>query len=129
MKIQKNIKWIEPYVISVKNLVPLKQLDGISGYTIPMGKEQHQYAAIWYNKYGRKRYHIYLALKNNYNIVKIQKPQYLAAFLQYLAHELSHMKHTEHTPEHFELEAKILLRFARVLKKSGITDTYKRIKV
>lgn len=129
MYIQKNLKWVEPFLSSVKDLVPLKQIQSIKGYSVPLNKEMNQYASITFNVYGRKKFRINIALKNNHVIINKQKPQFLAAFLQYFAHELSHTKHFEHSPEHFELEAQIMLRFARVLKKSGITDTYKRIKV
>jgi len=44
-----------------------------------------------------------------------------------LAHELAHLKHWEHTPEHFKLQTQILARFAKVLKDLGIKDTYQRI--
>ncbi len=129
MKIQKRIKWLKPYILSAKNLVDLTKLKSVTGYTVPIYKETNQQASIIYNIYGKRRYDIKLNLKINYCLSKKQTNVGIASFLDSLAHELSHIEHIEHTPEHFALQAKILLRFARVLKKTGVNFTDKRIKL
>lgn len=54
------------------------------------------------------------------------KGEYWAEVLTYLAHELAHTVHWEHTEAHLELTAKLLAKFAKVFKKLGHNDTYSR---
>lgn len=123
-KIQKNLEWLRLYLDSVKDLISLKHLTSVKGFKVPLHKQENVHGSIlrigpWYNITLR-------TTLNNYNTNK-QNNTYIATILETLAHELAHMQNWEHTPEHFLLQAKILSRFAIVLKKQNINDTYKRI--
>ena len=123
MKIQKNIAWIRPFLLSVKTLVPLNKINRINGYSVPPGKSENAYASI--TRVSTRKCNINIKLTSNEN----QKPIFLAALLENLAHEMAHLVVWEHTHKHFALQARILTRFSKVLKKAGIKNTYARIKI
>jgi hypothetical protein len=123
LKIQNNIKWVSPFIDSVKDIIPLHKVKRITGYKVPMYKEEIAYASI--TRVSTRTYNINLRLTNN----DTQKSVFLASFLDSLAHELAHLVYWKHDHRHFALQVKVLSRFSKVLKKCKIKDTYSRIKI
>jgi hypothetical protein len=122
MKIQRNIQFLEPFIQSASKLVNLNKINKVNGYVVAANKFSHQKASI--TRHGNK-FNINLNLSDDSG-----QNEYLAVFLDSLAHEMAHMmpKTWEHGPDHLELQAAILGRFAKVLRKQGIKNTYRRIK-
>jgi hypothetical protein len=119
--------WLEPFVKSVAHLVPLHRINRIRGYSVPIDKGELQDAAITLPDKKRK-YNINIRIKNNDYIKGKQRNAYTAQILSHLSHELAHIKHWDHSPKHLMLEAKILLKFARVAGTMGIRDLWVRHK-
>ncbi len=120
MKIQRNIQFLEPFIQSASKLVNLNKINKVNGYVVAANKFSHQKASI--TRHGNK-FNINLNLSDDSG-----QNEYLAVFLDSLAHELSHLSEWEHGPDHLELQAAILGRFAKVLRKQGVKNTYRRIK-
>lgn len=125
MKIQKKLKWVAPYMEVVKDLVPVDKLSGIRSFSVPLGKKENVYATI--TNRGRK-FNINIKVLNNDEFENKQKPAFMNDILHHLAHELAHLKYWYHDGNHMILEAKIMLRFGKLTKQLGVTNTYKRMK-
>lgn len=122
MKTQTKTKWLEEYVNVCRDLIPTKRITAIYGYKVAA----HKFAATYGSCVRRgNRYTINMRLYRYDKKAKEHIPMYLGNLLENFAHELAHTREFEHSPEHVELTGKILSRFARVLKKRGISDTYK----
>ena len=119
MKYTKNVLWLQPFVESVEHLLPEHRIKIIRGYHVAKGLEEQTFGSTI--KEGRKC-SINIRLKDLVTKRKHSNSR-IATVLDTLAHELSHVAHWEHTPEHFLLQAKILVKFARVLKKLNVKDT------
>lgn len=126
MRIHKNVSFILPYLKSARKLVPLERLDTIKGYKVDLYKSERSYGSIVTNG---SRANINLLITNNYVLENKQRPIFLMVILDSLAHELAHLVHWKHTPDHMMLQVKILRNFVRVMKKNGVKDTYKRIRL
>lgn len=125
IKIHSKLKWLKPYLKSVEDIVPLKSLKRIRGYKVPVYKEELNDASII--KYSKNNYSINLRIANNMSGEGYKKA-FFSPILLNLSHEISHLVHWDHTPEHLILEAKIYVRFAKVAKRLKIKDTWSRIK-
>lgn len=123
IKYDKKLDWLRPFVHSIRDLVSIDKIHSIRGYSVAINKEEQQYASITAYK---KKYNINLRLTMNYYLTKQQKDMYLSTLLETFAHELAHLQHWEHNSDHFQLTAKILLRFSFVLKKLKINKLYQR---
>lgn len=123
MKYTKNTLWLIPFITEVANLIPYKKITNIRGYKVKAGlSEQTDGSTLnWNNKYS-----INLLLLTYCTQRKQHRPKPMHFILDTLAHELAHTVHWEHSPEHYALQAKIMLKFAKVLKKLNINDSSKR---
>ena len=124
IKYTNNVAWLRDYVESVSDLVPLKKIKKIVGYKVKIGWKEHQEAQIRIGK--DDKFTISIKLYDNDNITHV--PIEISRVLDSLAHELSHAGNAdfEHSPEHFRLQAKIMYRWYKVLKKNKVEDTWKK---
>ena len=115
----KNMLWLKPFVESVKDLIPIERIIRIRDYRVRKGLESRSYGSrlIYGNKF---------SLNIEPEVWNKETKSYVGAtyqiILDTLAHELAHTVHNEHTAKHFRLQARILLRFSRILKDNGILD-------
>ena len=127
MKITKNMLWCDPFIKSVKDLIPLEKLVKVSGYIVPFGKEAINDGSLY--KTGN-RYTLQVRL--NYCRKPTKKAHYercpLPGILDTLAHELAHIQEWEHSVEHMKLQYRIMQRFANVIKKKYDSKDYYTIK-
>jgi len=123
MKYTKNVRWLQPFVESTASLVPLKNLKSIRGYRVPKGKQERAYGSLTDDS------GVYSMALRLQSVPKKKSDPYvdstLSGVLECLAHELAHLVHWQHTVEHFELQARILLRFCSILTQEKIDDTSK----
>lgn len=115
----KNTLWLKPFVDSVSDLVPIERVVRIRDYRVRRGLQSNTYGSRV--SYGKK-YSINIE-QECWN--KSHKKYFGTTYqiiLDTLAHELSHTIHDDHSPKHFKLQCKILLRFSRILKDNGILD-------
>jgi hypothetical protein len=115
-----NVKWLEPFFNSAKGLVPLEKVKYVKGYKV-VDKNARNFGGLLRKNY--KSYNITLKIFDAND-----REEFIAVILDTLAHELAHVVHWEHTPDHLKLQAKILVRFATVAKQLDIEDTYHRAK-
>jgi hypothetical protein len=118
MNIVQSLEWTREYIDSVSHLLPgIKRLKRISAKYGNRERWQHCHGLITY--YDGKHYRITLYLTyHDFYSDKI-KPYSTIDLLTYLAHELSHLQHWDHTPDHKLLEAIILQIFMVKLKERG----------
>lgn len=118
--------WLMPYVKSVRNLVPVDQIASIRGYRVATGKIEDNDGLT---RIYRKRYYITIRQWNLDETKTEHKKGRYEGILHTLAHELAHTVMMDHAPAHFHLMSRIMLRFAKVLEREGITDTSKRFHI
>lgn len=128
MKISPNMKWAEPYLTSVSHLVPVNKITRVRGYYLPVEKFPTTEARIWMYEDGRITLSILLSGYQKTRNGKARMTMPFEVVLLSLAHELAHIKHWEHTPNHTILMAQIFSRFALVAKQQGVKDTSRRIR-
>jgi len=107
MIIVKKLEWMRNYVESVAHLLPkIKQLKKISSKTGNKERYQHCHGLITY--FDKKSFRITLYI--TYHDVLIDKIIEYSTIdlLQYLAHELAHLEHWDHTTNHKQLECIIM---------------------
>ena len=125
IKYEKSVLCLKPFVDSVKSLIPFHRIVSIKGYKVRKGLDEKTDGCTWVDD--KKRTFVVTLL--TYSYVKSKKehrPKTLHYILDTLAHELAHTVHWEHTYKHYELNAKIALKFAKVIKRLGIKDTGRR---
>lgn len=121
IKFTKNVAWLKPFVHAARRKVPLKTIKSIRGYQVPKGKHETTYGSTTYfKKEGWKKAHICLLIRDR-RTGKLE-PSRAETILLTLIHELAHVVHWEHTPEHFKLQGELVILFYDLLKKSGIKD-------
>ena len=127
-RIHKQLEWIRPFLLSVQDIINLERLSWVKGYKVQLNKQDHGYATILRSN-NNKVFNINIKTARNLKVnnKKTHCPEYLEIFLLTLAHELAHIHHWEHTPEHFELQVKVLRRFSKVLKQLNVKDTFQQI--
>jgi hypothetical protein len=119
MVIVKNLEWLRPYIESVEYLLPkLKKLKRISSKTGNKERWQHSHGLITY--FDNKSYRITFYI--TYHSMSDDKiKQYNTKdLLHFLAHELAHLEHWDHTPQHTLLECTIMSAFMNKLLTEGI---------
>lgn len=125
-KFHKDVAWLEPYMMAIKDLVPVERIKQVRGFRVSVDKEILTDASI-IRATNNKSFVINMRTHSNYMHTHIQKYEFIAEILINFAHECSHLVYWDHTSDHFKLQAKIMTRFAKVMKKLKVEDTYKRI--
>jgi hypothetical protein len=123
IKFSKNALWLRPYLKQVKDIIPLDKIVSIKGYRVRKGLEECLDGST--HKY-RGKYFINIRLWNLNDGGTVHRRGRYEQIVHVLAHELAHIIHFEHPPDHFRLTGRIMMRFARVMSKEGITDTSER---
>lgn len=127
MKIVKELEWVRDYINSVSHLLPkLKQLKKISSVKGTTDRWQHCHGLITY--FDKKSFRI--TLYTTYHDIKTGKiyPYSTLDILEYLAHELAHLEHWDHTTSHKQLQCIILGIFMTKLAQEGyISEEYELI--
>ena len=134
MIISKDLEFIREYIELVKHLLPsYKKLKRVTIRKASKTNMQHSNGMI--TKYFDKA-HYRITLFTNFANVESYKPLKIKLYnfstldiLVHLAHELAHMEHWYHTPEHKHLECIIMGMFATRLKENGYTSEEDEMKV
>lgn len=128
MKIVKKLEWLKDYIVEAEHILPkIKQLKKISSKTGNRGRWQHCHGLITY--FDKKSFRITLYVTyHDLPSDKIKKYS-TVDLLQYLAHELAHIEHWDHTPDHKLLECKILSVFMKKLFNDGYISEEEENKV
>lgn len=119
--LDKRLIWIQPYLKAIANDVNFSKLKAIKGYYVVNKMPLQDGQTICH----RGKYTVTIKLNRG----NFDEPNFIYEFLHTLAHELAHLKHFNHSAEHMKLTAKLFGKFATVLKKEGIKNTYKRIDI
>lgn len=118
MKIVKELEWVRDYINTVSHLLPrIKQLKKISLKRASKTYWQHFHGLITY--FDKKSFRITLYVTYHDRISDKIKNYSTIDILQYLAHELSHLEHWDHTASHKQLECVILGIFMTKLQQEG----------
>lgn len=124
MIISKDLEWTKEYIDSVHSLIPnlifLKRITSIHGRKdVNLGC----HAQLWKYKNNHYRMSLYL---NYYADKKV----YFSTMelLCNLAHELAHLSHFNHTPDHKILESTLTIMFMTKLKSDGYESEEKEMK-
>ena len=127
MIIVKKLEWMREYINAVSHLLPnLKKLKKISSKTGNKERWQHSHGLITY--YDQKNYRITLYITYHDMISDKIKEYSTIDLLQYLAHELSHLEHWDHTPNHKNLECIMLSIFMTMLSRDGYISEEEELK-
>lgn len=127
MIIVKKLEWMREYINAVSHLLPnLKKLKKISSKTGNKERWQHSHGLITY--YDQKSYRITLYITYHDMISDKIKEYSTIDLLQYLAHELSHLEHWDHTPNHKNLECIMLSIFMTMLSQDGYVSEEEELK-
>lgn len=118
MIIVKKLEWVREYVQLVSHLLPkIKQLKKISSKTGNRERYQHCHGLITY--FDKKSFRITLYITYHCVITDRIAEYSTMDLLQYLAHELAHLEHWDHTPSHKQLECILLGIFMTKLSQDG----------
>lgn len=127
LKFSSDFDWFRPYVKKVKHIVPLEQLEKIISVRPRTDQIQHGYAQLVTEYHGNG--HVkrrYISINTHYCKLMSLKPLKRKALpfskidlLESLAHELAHLTHHDHTPDHKKLECRIKSIFMTQLEREG----------
>lgn len=118
MIIVKKLEWMRDYVESVSHLLPkIKQLKKISSTKGNRERYQHFHGLITY--FDKKSFRITLYVTYHDTLTDRIINYTTIDLLRYLAHELAHLEHWDHTPSHTHLECVILSIFMTRLAHEG----------
>jgi hypothetical protein len=116
VQIVKEYEWMRDYIDSIKHLLPnIKRLKKISLKKGNKERWQHCHGLITYMDGNSYR----ITLYRNYHDLPSDKIKAYSTIdlLQYLAHELAHLEHWDHTPDHKQLECILMQIFMTKLKQ------------
>ena len=118
MVIVKELEWMRDYIDNVSHLLPkIKQLKKISSKKGNKERWQHCHGLITY--FDNKSFRITLYLTYHDILTDKIKNYSTIDLLQYLAHELAHLEHWDHTPQHKQLECILMGIFMIRLSNEG----------
>jgi len=118
MKISKSLEWTRAYIESVAHLLPrIKQLKKISSRRGSKEYFQHFHGLITY--FDKKSFRITLYITYHETLKDVIVNYSTIDLLQYLAHELAHLEHWDHTTSHKQLECILLGIFMTKLQQDG----------
>lgn len=126
IKCSKAVEWLLPYIQCADGLVNLDKLKSITTFKVPVSKIKQTEACL--TRYDAKNFRMTITLYeqvrvrhgNRYKVENVRHR--LSYVLDSLAHELAHLKQFDHKPAHLALQAKIMIRMAKVAEQQGITD-------
>ena len=117
------LKWLIPYYQEVKPLLPKHTLSKINHIPLQKGKIQRIWAQIWKIKYSYKfELSIYTETWQLKSLKPVKRKRMAISKIDLLctfAHELAHIAHWYHTPQHKTLECLILMTFMGKLQENG----------
>lgn len=137
VKFDKSCEWTRVLFNEVEHLVPAKvwrKLLRVKAYKVPIYKAQDNMAACtWYEEDDTFVLSFLKTTRDFKPTTKptkagkfiaqnVEYPHRLSLLLEAISHEIAHLVHWEHTPEHFALQARIMLHWAKWLAKTGIKD-------
>ncbi len=124
VKIAEKLLWLEEYVTLAQTVVPkIKKLKSIKLLSPQEKKINRIHGQLV--KYPEGHYVMSLYLESNHIKRLYPKPilkTYIYSkvdILSTLAHELAHLEHWDHTPQHKMLEAKLTMLFMAKLAENG----------
>jgi hypothetical protein len=118
MLIVKELEWTREYIEAVSHLLPrIKQLKKISSRRGSKEHWQHFHGLITY--FDKKSFRITLYITYHETLSDKIKNYSTLDILQYLAHELAHLEHWDHTPQHKQLECVMMVIFMTHLASKG----------
>lgn len=123
IKYSKNVLWLKPFVEKAKDLIAYKKIVKIRGYQVKAKLDEQTDASIIIDDSKNGQMSINLLIKSYSKTKKEHRSKPMHYILDSFAHELAHTIEWEHTPEHYRLQARIMLRFAQVIDKLRIKDT------
>ena len=131
MNISKELRWLFPFLHTVKEIIPrISTIKDIKTIRTSTTKRDRMYGElVWYTN-GTK----VLKIRTKYQYIDLDplkitiKPLSKIDILHTLAHELSHLYHDTHTPEHKLLENQILTVFMYKLKEIGYISEEEELK-
>lgn len=125
MKFQKKVKFLLPYLNSVKDIIPPRKIAAIKGYKVSNKKRELQYGNCLKDINGRHTINLRLYFWDEKD--KRYYTLFLGHILETFAHELAHAYPGcyNHSPKHMKYTGIILARFEKVLLSQKIKDTYK----
>jgi len=128
-KFYKNVVWLEPFFYTAKGLVPLSKVRTIRGYSVSYVTGHEATNASCVTETSRTfdinilTHHQRFQINDNGTYSPKRHRRRIAYdMLGDFAHELAHVVHWEHTPEHWLLECKIQRRFISLIKKWEVTE-------
>jgi hypothetical protein len=127
----KSTVWLKQFVDLCSDILPIDRILTIKEVRVPLDKRIATDAQLkwdtsgWYEITMNMHSHEYENLGNQHFKKVSHRKDSLGNVLDSLAHELAHIKYKEHVPNHLILQCKILIRFAKHLKKLGVRDTSK----
>lgn len=119
IKYSKDLLWLKPFVECL-DVLPLKKLQRIKGYRVAKNLDSQSYGSI-VTKDGKK-YSINIETYTYSKKDKQYRKKRIEEILLTLAHELAHLVHWEHTPQHFQLQSNIMWCFSLTLHELKIKD-------
>jgi hypothetical protein len=125
MIITRELEWLRDYVHAIEPMLPeVKRLKRISGKKAHKDYVQRVHATCWEYYADKKSYKINLYTSkssvSSLRPLKMKLSKYSTMeILMNLAHELAHLRHWDHTPDHKILECSIALVFMNLLKNDG----------
>ncbi len=136
-KFYKSVAWLEPYMESAKHLVDVGRVSTVKGFKVALHKNSLVYGTCSpVNGNKRSKYYNINLLTHETVSSSLMQTYFeqtgfssltAAQILQCFAHELAHVKHWEHTPEHGILEARIWRAFAVEAKRRGAKDMWIKV--
>ncbi len=129
IEISPYLEWIRPYLGKVKSLIPLDTLFAIRAIRPRENQIQHFHAQLTQYKWkeGKKSvccysmtiYISYFKLTRLKPFKRIERKFSRIDILEALAHELAHLEHFPHSPQHKKLEKRICHAFMTQLENEG----------
>src|SRR5271166_2506128 len=132
IKFSKNVEWLKPFIEGLELLVPIHRVSHVKGYKVKRGLTERAVAStIRCEK--TKRYTINIKIKALVNKETEYRDEIIENLLIAVSHELAHIKEwkakgKDHDEDHLQLEARILLHFAKKLNNNGIYNTSNTVK-
>ena len=127
----KSTLWTKEFIELCSDILPIDRILTVKEVKVPLDKTIKTAAQLawdtagWYNITLNFHSHDWENRGNKMFKKRGHKRESLSYLLDSLAHELAHIRYKYHVPEHLILQCKILMRFAKHLKKLGVGDTSK----